>query len=425
MKYFKSFVLALLIASTIWSMEAPDDEANKLYQQAYNNVLDKNWDKAIEQFQILLKKYSDSSWEDDAEFWLCYAQEKNEGNLEDSFECMEDFVEDFEDSKWRDDALQNMGRIANELDQHGKPEYLQRLNTIENNENDELTLAAIRALSSRGDKQSYKSILRIYDSNKNDRIRKKMVYIIGSFESDESAEKLKDIAINDPDEEIRSEAIFWLSDSKPDKETAQFLSDLVYNDKSKQLRKKAIFSLADMDNEFGLPYLYSIAEKHKDEDMRADAIFWIGEISKDSKSIQRLSDYAQFDKSEKVQKKALFALAESNLEEATDELIKLSKELKDPELRANAVFWLSQNDVNNKIVEAIKDAAYNDPDEKVQQKAVFALYELKDNKGLDELINIAKNHKSFSIRKKAIFWLGESGEDKAIEALEEILLNNN
>ena len=188
MRYLILIFTTLILASTTWALDTTDDEANKLYQQAYNNVLDKNWDDAIDQFRDLLKKYRDSSWEDDAEFWLCYAQEKSSNNLEEAFECLEDFVDDFEDSKWRDDAIQNMGRIAQELEKQGKAEYLLQVKTIENDVSDELSLTAIRALSSRGDEKAFKSIIKIYDSNKNARIRKKMVYIIGSFESKESAD---------------------------------------------------------------------------------------------------------------------------------------------------------------------------------------------------------------------------------------------
>ena len=69
--------------------------------------------------------------------------------------------------------------------------------------------------------------IKIYNKNPNDRIRKKMVYIIGSFETKESSEKLKEMAINDPNEEIRSEAIFWLSDQRPTKEIANFLNSII------------------------------------------------------------------------------------------------------------------------------------------------------------------------------------------------------
>jgi HEAT repeat protein len=416
-------VITIIIFTTpILAFDINDDDANKLYQEAYNLVLDNKWSAAIEKFKILLDKYGNSSWEDDARFWMCYSMEKQNNNLEKSFECYEDFIASHDDSKWRDDAIQNLARLARELEKQGKDEYTLRVKTIEDDVSDELTLAAIRALSSRGDQKSFESLVKIYDSNKNERIRKKMVYIIGSFNNNESNDKLKDIAVNDKDEDIRGEALFWLADDNSTKDVAEFLQSRAMNDKSQKVQKKAIFSLGEMDENFGIPYLYKVAKDHKDEDMRADAVFWIGDNAKSKESIKQLSDFASNDASEKVRKKAIFALSETEMEEGVDALILISKKNKDPELRAYALFWLSQKEVTEKKITAIKDAVFNDPDQKVQEKAVFALHELDKNRGLEELINIARNHKSTQIRKKAIFWLGESNDQRAIDALEEILM---
>jgi HEAT repeat protein len=424
MKKILNLLLILFLATQIGhALEALDEEANKMYQQAYKLVTDKKWDKAIEIFKDLLDKYPDSSWEDDATFWICYASEKNGRKMEKSFECYEDFIDDFSDSKWADDALQNLGQLAQDLKNDGKPEYLERVKNLENEVNNELSLAAIRALSSRGDRQSFDSIVRIFDSNKNQSLRKKMVYIIGSFESKESATKLMDIVENDPDKDVRSEAIFWLSDNDPTEEIAEFLQNTALNDKEYKVQKKALFSLSNMDNEFGIPYLYKIAQDHSNDDIRADAIFWIGQSSQNPKTLKNLSQFARDDKSFAVQKKAIFALAEMELDAALDELVLLSKELKNAELRSNALFWLSQNTSSEKHISAIRDAAFNDPEERVQEKAVFALHELDNNKGLDDLIDIAKNHPSVRVRKKAIFWLGENGDDRAVQALEDILMS--
>ena len=300
MKTFFIVIISIMLFQQGFSIGVKDDDANKLYQEAYNLVLDKNWAEAIEKFEILLDKYSNSIWEDDAQFWMCYSLEQKNNDLEGSFGCFEDFVQSYEDSKWRDDAIQNLTRLARELEKEGKAEYTLRLKTIQDDVNDELTLAAIQALSSRGDQKAFESLLTIYDSNKNERIRKKMVYIIGSFESKESIEKLKDVAKNDPDEDIRSEAIFWLADDSKTKETAEFLSNMAMNDPSLKVQKKAIFSLGDMDDNFGIPYLYNIAKEHKDENMRAEAVFWIGNNATSAESIKKLSSFAYEDPSEKI-----------------------------------------------------------------------------------------------------------------------------
>lgn len=422
MNTIRTILIVFLLFQFSPAMELSDDEANKLYQEAYNLVLDKSWSEAIDKFEILLDKYSDSSWEDDARFWMCYAHEKMDDDPEASFECLEGFVSSYQESKWRNDAIQNLARLAKELEAEGKPEYMLRLNDIEDDMNDELSLAAIQALSSRGDKRAFETLVKLYDSSQSDNIRKKMVYIIGSFDNTASRDKLKDIAQNDPNEDIRGEALFWLADDNATKDVADFLLKIAMNDKSLKVQKKAVFALGDMEDNFGIPYLYKVAKDHKNEDLRSEAVFWIGDNARTIESVKKLAEFALNDKSEKVRKKAIFALSESEMDTAVDELITISKTHRDPELRAVAIFWLSQHRVSAKKIQAITEAAYNDPDKKVQEKAVFALHELEDDKGLDELINIAKNHKLVSIRKKAIFWLGETDDERAVKALEEILM---
>lgn len=422
MKVLIISILLFMLFQALPAKGISDDDANKLYQEAYSLVLDKKWDEAIEKFELLLDKYHSSSWADDAQFWMCYAMEKRDNNPEKAFNCYEDFAQSHKESQWRDDAIQNLARLAGELKEEGKTEYGLRLKAIEDEMNDELSLAAIQALSSRGDERAFKALVKIYDNNTNERIRKKMVYIIGSFESKASVEKLEDIAKNDKDDDIRAEALFWLADQNSTKEIAEFLLDRALNDKSVKVQKKAVFSLGDMDNNLGIPFLYKVATDHKDEDIRAEAVFWIGDRAKSVESVKKLATFALNDKSDKVRKKAIFALSETEMDAAVDELIAISKKHKDPDLRANALFWLSQNEVSPKKIMAIKEAAFNDPDQKVQEKAVFALHELENNQGLDELINIAKNHPSPQIRKKAIFWLGETNDDRAVNALEEILM---
>ncbi|MEJ2055592.1 MAG: HEAT repeat domain-containing protein, partial [Calditrichaceae bacterium] len=108
-------------------------------------------------------------------------------------------------------------------------------------------------------------------------------------------------------------------------------------------------------------------------------------------------------------------------EQATQKLLTIAEKNKDPEIRKDAIFWLSQNSDSDEVVQALQKYVLNDNDAGVQEKAVFALSQLDNNRGVPILIDIAKNSKDVRIRKKAIFWLGQSDDERASEALEEIL----
>ncbi len=71
--------------------------------------------------------------------------------------------------------------------------------------------------------------------------------------------------------------------------------------------------------------------------------------------------------------------------------------------------------------EALEDIAYEDEDTEVQKRAVYALEDLPDGRGIPYLIKIAKVHPKLVIRKKAIYCLGDSGDQRALKALIDIL----
>ncbi|MCB0282490.1 MAG: HEAT repeat domain-containing protein [Calditrichaeota bacterium] len=485
----KVILLALLLSGFLCAAVSPDEKANELYEKGYKLVLEKDWAKASDIFNELLSKYASSSWADDAQFWLCYSIEKSEQNLEASFDCYSRFIEKYPESKWHDDAMQNMVRLAEELDKQDKPVYRERLKMIENKESDEVSLAVLHALQSRGDEKALEAVLKIFDSTKNENIRKKMVYIIGSFEDNQAREKLISIAKSDNQVEMRADALFWLAQNRTDKNTAEFIKDRALNDPDEKVQKKALFSLSEMADDTGMQYLYEIAENHKNSELRENAVFWIGENAKNkTEALKKLKEYAINDKDFNVRKKAIFFFFQVDNEEAMDLLISLSKDLQDIELRSNALFWLSQNarsekhyaaisyaanndpeykvrkkaifaisqlpqnvaqkrlieiaekhtdadlrseavfwlsqlETNTEILKKLKEIALTDNEQKVQEKAVFSLYEMDNDAGIKDLIDIAKNHKNIAIRKKAIFWLGQSGADEAVKALEDILFN--
>jgi hypothetical protein len=92
-----------------------------------------------------------------------------------------------------------------------------------------------------------------------------------------------------------------------------------------------------------------------------------------------------------------------------------------PEVRGQAVFWLSQ--AAGAAAGAALDSIASDEDggREVRKQAVFALAQRADNEGVPALIRIARSNADSELRKSALFWLGQSEDPRAIDLLEDIL----
>lgn len=427
LKYFSISFLSSIILPIFIAFEAftATDKVDKIYQKAYNFILDEKWVDARELLEVIISDHPKSAWVDDACFWKCYSLEKQERSPEKSFDCYKEFIEKYPESKWTDDAKSNMIRLAKKLSKYGKPEYEAIIRSLQQSEDEEISLAALHALQCRGDARALSATIKLFDATKKSDFRKKIVYVIGTFESSEAVSKLIDIARNDSETALRKEAIFWLGQQEPSKNIIKTIRDFVFNDPDPGVQKKAIFSLSQIDGEDSADRLIDIARKHKHAEVRQEAIFWIGQNGESQKVIAALEDFAMKDSDPGVQKKAIFSLSQLPPEKGLPVLIKIAGKHKNTEMRGQAIFWLGQNAESKKIINALKRFAINDPEPRIQKKAVFALSQVSDDNGLPMLLDIAKKHKNSKIRGEAIFWLGQnSNSDEIIKAIEKFALSD-
>jgi HEAT repeat protein len=74
-----------------------------------------------------------------------------------------------------------------------------------------------------------------------------------------------------------------------------------------------------------------------------------------------------------------------------------------------------------KAAGAITEAIARDPETEVKKRAVFALSQLPKDEGVPLLIEVARTNKNPVVRKQAIFWLGQSNDPRALKFFEEVL----
>ena len=103
------FITACLLAPRGRGAQAdPNETDTQKYQQAYNYILEENWQKALTAFESFIQQYEKSPYLDDAHFWHCFAMEKTGASDEDVFKCYQDLIKTYPKSQWTDDAERNL-----------------------------------------------------------------------------------------------------------------------------------------------------------------------------------------------------------------------------------------------------------------------------------------------------------------------------
>jgi HEAT repeat protein len=172
--------------------------------------------------------------------------------------------------------------------------------------------------------------------------------------------------------------------------------------------------------EAALGFLLDAAAGGGVDDLRRDAIFWLGQvrIGEASADIQHLMFN---DDLPHIRQHAAFSLAQSRFPERATALIRQGRDDGDAEVRSQAWFWLAQTGAKESE-RAISGAIVADPDREVRNKAVFALSQLPGERGVDALFAVLDDRRmEREVREQALFWLVQSESDRAFAYVDRLL----
>jgi HEAT repeat protein len=386
----------------------------KHYQQAYDLILEQNWDQAFEAFSAFIQQYQQSPYFDDAHFWHCYALEKKGVPGEEVFTCYQSFIQAHPKSKWADDAQRNLIAIGTKLTEQGKTEYGDIIRTMQDSQETDVALAAVRALRNVDSEKALDALFDLYRRTGHNAIRKEIIFALSESRSPKALAKLVEIAQATAEPHMRKEAIFWLSQKSSSKETIQLLETIALEDLHRDVRERAAFALAEMKEGRGTEALGRIAQKAKDTHTRKKAIFWLGQEARSDEAIAFLKDIAEKDADADIAKGAVFALGEAPGGRGLKALRSIVETMKNPQVRQEAIFWLGQKDRSDETIQLLETIAQNDTEERVRDRAVFALSEMPKGRGIDALQRIAEKNSSVKIRERAVFWLGQKARTEAV-----------
>ncbi|HET7307498.1 MAG TPA: M56 family metallopeptidase [Gammaproteobacteria bacterium] len=113
------------------------------------------------------------------------------------------------------------------------------------------------------------------------------------------------------------------------------------DDPQTQLQKQAVFALSRLPAKEAVPRLIEIAKSNGNEEVRGDAVFWLGRIG-NAKAVAFLNKLLASDAPLKLREKALFGISQLP-KDSVPLLIKVAMHGSDQGLREKAIFWLGQS----------------------------------------------------------------------------------
>lgn len=248
-------------------------------------------------------------------------------------------------------------------------------------------------------------------------LRRKAVFLVSQKRTDQTANILMSVARSDPDQDVREQAVFWLSQVPG---STPLLEEILKGNGDESIKEKALFSLSQQNEPRAQQALRDFAMRESENvDLRDKAIFWLGQRRSTENTAFLRSLYSRLTNQD-LKEKVLFSLAQqkgAGNEQWLMDIAVNSRE--DIDLRKKALFWAGQTGVATSELSNL----YNrmaDTEMKDQMIFVFSQRQ-SDPAAMDKLFDIAKNEKDADLRKKAIFWLGQSHDPRVQQFLLDLI----
>jgi tetratricopeptide (TPR) repeat protein len=315
-----------------------DDPAYAGYKKAYELILDERWDEARKAFRELTKKYPDSEYRDDAEYWIAYSY--RETDYDRAMDLYKKFVKDYKKSTYFDDALADMDQLmarsmAVTLPRHAvgvnmatppaspapispedpesglsmttlptpalapmmKMRHLERMLrrgtpvpgvgwTYDNDDLDEETrirLEAVNAIGmTREDEKGFLTLKSLaVNPGEKQVVRIAAIEAMSNYRKHESLPVLVEIARNDTSDEMQLFAIDYIGQAARDKEKAFDALLTLYTAlpaAKVEKRKMVFYAIAGIGNDKAVDFLSTVARSNDDYELRREAIYYLGSI---------------------------------------------------------------------------------------------------------------------------------------------------
>ena len=411
---------------------AKADSADSLYRLAREAMSRGDYKRAAEIFHRIPERYPQSAYAGQALYYEAYSLYRVGGdeNLSSARDRLNQLKQ--RDAKvWNGDGAVLLTRVCGELAKRGDEACAQDIDKKAQNdppiqanrpcpdEDDDDRIAALNALLQMDADRAVPILKKVLERRDacSAGLRRKAVFLLSQKRTPETANILMSVARSDPDQEVREQAVFWLSQVPG---STGLLEEILKGNADEDIKDKALFALSQQHEPRAQQMLRDFALRESEpEDLREKAIFWLGQ-NRSTENTEFLRTLYSRLTNQDLKEKVMFSLSQQRGAGNEQWLMNIAVNQKeDIELRKKALFLAGQAGVSIQELASLYDRM---GETEMKESIIFTLSQRQsDRAAIDKMFDIAKNEKDAELRKKAIFWLGQSHDPRVQQFLMELI----
>jgi HEAT repeat protein len=408
------------------------DPADSLWTAARTALNRGNYAQAATMYHRLRTdaRFVRSTYRDDAYYWEADARQRvgTPESLRQARQILRDLRRDHPRYENMENVSSLEGQINAALASNGDQQAVQQTQQAVQNvvgqqcpdtEEKEAALMALMGMPGQASLPVLKQVMAKRDACSAD-LRAHAVMLITRIESPEVEPILIDAATNDPNEDVRQHAVFWLA-SRGSERSIGVVEQIIRTSTDEDMIQMALMSLSRHNTPRTTQLIRDLATRtNVNPDVRAYAIHYLGQRG-DAESAALLRSLWPTLTDEDSKTMALMGIARNKAAGNEDFLMSIVNNASEPEdVRTMAFHSLTQS--QNLAPARLGEMYDRSTSEDMKQMIIMALARSTDTTALDQLIRIGRAEKDSDLRQHIIMSVGRHSNDpRAVRFLTEII----
>jgi HEAT repeat protein len=407
------------------------DPADSLYKSARELLNGGEWRRAASAFSNLPQRFPNSGYAPEAMYWQAFALYRIGGteDLNAALRSLETLRSRYPQARTQSDAAALMTRIRGTLASRGDrsaetalKETMSQQGSVCDREDQAVRSEAMKTLA-QTDPAAFPALARRVLAKKDPcsaPLRRTAVYLLGNTNDSEVPAILRDVALNDPENEVRSTALQYLARS-PSDVAVNTLEEVLRTSTDQSVLRSAARALASNPNPKARTAVRSLIERSDAPvQLRVDAVsgFENSERTTDADVTYLRGVYTKIEHA-RVKSAIVRVIGRLGGEQNDAWLLGLMRNNDEPiEVRNAALERVASR--NMPIAEAVR--LYGSVADRQLRERLISIYrQRKEPEATDKLLDIAKNDTDYNLRTRAINALTEKNDPRAMKLLMEII----